>query len=148
MPKNQEREKEKLLEKGFRATKNPVFCLQALKCPRKALCGQEVAYLREFLRDFGFTPAEPTRVYEDKLACVAMSENPVRRKYSRHIDFRGYFVRDLVALQVQKLVPLRTNLMVADALTKRAILSTKLPKVRGFKGILGPSRRNQGVFPG
>jgi hypothetical protein len=42
-----------------------------------------------------------------------MSENPVRRKYSRHIDIRRYFVRDLVAQQVLKLVPLRTNLMVA-----------------------------------
>jgi hypothetical protein len=47
-----------------------------------------------------------------------MSENPVRRKYSRHIDIRRYFVRDLVAQQILKLVPLRTNLMVADALTK------------------------------
>jgi hypothetical protein len=81
-------------------------------------CGQEVVYLREILNDFGFPPTGPTRVYEDNLACVAMSENPVRRKYSRHIDIRRYFVRDLVSMQVLKLVPLRTNLMVADALTK------------------------------
>jgi hypothetical protein len=65
-----------------------------------------------------FPPTGPTRIYEDNLACVAMSENPVRRKYSRHIDIRRYFVRDLVAQRVLKLVPLRTNLMVADALTK------------------------------
>ena len=47
-----------------------------------------------------------------------MSENPIRRKYSRHIDIRRYFVRDLVAQNVLKLIPLRTSLMVADALTK------------------------------
>ena len=81
-------------------------------------CGQEVVYLREILGDFGFSPTGPTRVYEDNLACVAMSENPVRCKYSRHSDIRRYFVRDLVSMQVLKLVPLRTNLMVADALTK------------------------------
>ena len=46
----------------------------------------------------------PTSVYEDNLACVAMSENPVRRKYSRYIDIRRYFVRDLVSMQVLKLV--------------------------------------------
>ena len=80
--------------------------------------GQEVVYLREILRDFGFIPIGPTQVYEDNLACVAMSENPVRRKYSRHIDIRRYFVRDLVAQNVLKLIPLRTSLMVADALTK------------------------------
>jgi hypothetical protein len=74
--------------------------------------------LRWILRDFGFIPIGPTQVYEDNLACVAMSENPVRRKYSRHIDIRRYFVRDLVAQSVLKLKPLRTSLMVADALTK------------------------------
>jgi hypothetical protein len=47
-----------------------------------------------------------------------MSENPIRRKYSRHIDIRSYFVRDLVAQNVLKLIPLRTSLMVADAVTK------------------------------
>ena len=67
---------------------------------------------------FGFTPTEPTRVYEYNVACVAMSENPVRRKYSCHIGICRYFVRDLVAQQVLKLVPLRTNLMLADARTK------------------------------
>ena len=47
-----------------------------------------------------------------------MSENAVRRKYSRHIDIRRYFVRELVADGVLKLIPLRTHLMMADALTK------------------------------
>ena len=59
-------------------------------------CGQEVVYLREILRDFGFIPIGPTQVY----------------------DIRRYFVRDLVAQNVLKLIPLRTSLMVADALTK------------------------------
>jgi hypothetical protein len=81
-------------------------------------CGQEVLYLREILRDFGYTQENPTNVYEDNLACVAMSENPVRRKFSRHIDIRYYFVRDLVAQKVIKLIPLRTHKMVADQLTK------------------------------
>ena len=43
--------------------------------------GQEVVCLREILRDNGFTRTGPTRIYQDHLACVAMSENPVLRKY-------------------------------------------------------------------
>ena len=78
---------------------------------------QEVLYLREILRDFGYPPLAQTRVYEDNLACIAMSENPLRRKFSRHIDIRRYFVRDFVAHKILTLVPLRTH-MVADALTK------------------------------
>ena len=44
-------------------------------------CGQEVYYMREILRDFDYTQTAPTHIYEDNLACVAMSENPVRRKF-------------------------------------------------------------------
>jgi hypothetical protein len=71
--------------------------------------------MREILRDFGFAQ---TKIYEDNLACIPMSENPVRRKFSRHIDICHFFVRDMVSAGVLKLVPLRTHLMVADALTK------------------------------
>ncbi len=74
--------------------------------------------MREILRDFGYAQTAPAHIYEDNLTCVAMSENPVRRKFSRHIDIRRHFVRDMVAAGVIKLVPLRTHLMVADALTK------------------------------
>ena len=81
-------------------------------------CAQEVLYLREILRDFHEAQQSPTLVYEDNLACIAMSENALRRKYSRQIDIRRYFVRELVADGVVKLIPLRTHLMMADVLTK------------------------------
>jgi len=80
--------------------------------------GQEALYLRETLKDFGYQQQNETEMYEDNLACVSMSENPVRRKFSRHIDIRRYFVRELVKAGFVKLIPLCTNKMVADALTK------------------------------
>ena len=83
-----------------------------------SLTGQEAIYLRETLTNFGFSLSEATLLYEENLACVAMSENPVRRKFSRHIDIREYFVREIVLAGFLKLVPLRTHKMVADALTK------------------------------
>jgi len=47
-----------------------------------------------------------------------MSENLVRRKFSRHIDIRRYFVYELVKAGFVKLTALRTRKIVADALTK------------------------------
>jgi len=44
--------------------------------------GQEAIYLRETLTNFGFSQTKATLLYEDNLACVAMSANPVRRKFS------------------------------------------------------------------
>jgi len=80
--------------------------------------GQETIYLREMLTDFGFSPTLATPLYKDNLTCVAMSANPVRRKFFRHIDIRNYYVLELILAGFLKLVPLRTHKMVADALTK------------------------------
>jgi hypothetical protein len=83
-----------------------------------SLCGQKVVYIRAILRDFGVTQTQPTLVYEDNLACVVMSVKPVRRKYSRHIDIRRHYIRELCLGNLVNLMPLRTNLMVTDTLTK------------------------------
>ena len=95
-------------------------------------CAQEVVYLREILRECHYEQPEPTMVYEDNRACLLMSENPVSRERSRHVDpiqrmvadmsrhvaIRYMFVRELVGLGVIKLVLCSTQKMVADALTK------------------------------
>jgi len=83
-----------------------------------SLAGQEAIYLRETLSNFGFSQTKATILSEDNLTCAVMSENPVRRKFSRHIDIRKYCVHELVMNGFLKLVPLRTHKMVADALTK------------------------------
>jgi len=80
--------------------------------------GQEAFYLRETLKDFGHQQQNATEIYKDSLACVAMSENPVRQNFLRHIDIRRYFVRELVKAGFVKLIPLHTHKMVAIALTK------------------------------
>ena len=77
-----------------------------------------MVYLRETLRDFGHSQSTATDIFEDNLACIAMSENPVHRRFSRHIDIRRYFVRELVKANIVKLIPLRTHNMVTDALPK------------------------------
>ena len=44
--------------------------------------GQEALYLRETLKDFGYEQKKAPEIYEDNLACVAISENLVLRKFS------------------------------------------------------------------
>ena len=45
-------------------------------------CSQEAVYLREILRGFNCAQIEPTIIYEDNQACIAMSENQVHREHS------------------------------------------------------------------
>jgi hypothetical protein len=80
--------------------------------------GKEILYLRVILHDVGYTQTPSTNIYEDNLSSITVSTNPVRRKSSRHIDIHVYFCRELYAAGVMNLIPLRTHLMVADALTK------------------------------
>jgi len=80
--------------------------------------GKEALYLRETLKDFGYQQQNASDIYENDLACVAMSENPVRRNFSCHIDIRRYLVRELVKAVFVNLIPLHTHKMVAGALTK------------------------------
>jgi hypothetical protein len=79
-------------------------------------------YMRELLRDFGFAQSALTQIYENNLARVAMSENPVRRRFPRYIGIRLYFVRAMVSAVVLKLVPLHTHSTVA------AVLQMPLPR--------------------
>ena len=80
--------------------------------------GKEVVYIRDILQDFGFSQQVPTNLYEDNLAAMDMSINPVRRKYSRHVDIHRHYVRELALTGLIKLIPLGTYDMVADDLTK------------------------------
>jgi len=98
---------------------NVSFSTSEAELVAASLAGQEAIYLHETLTDFGFSQTKATLLYEVNLACVAMSENPVRQKFSRHIDIRKYYVCKLVLNGFLKLVPLRMLKMVADALTKR-----------------------------
>ena len=102
-----------------------ISSLFRLECMAASEGGKEVVYIRAILQDFGFTQKGSTNLYEDNLAAVTMSTNAVRRKYSRHIDIRRHYVRELALAGVIKLVPLGTHDMVADALTK----SLPVPRV-------------------
>ena len=70
------------------------------------------------LLDFGFEQDGPIKLYEDSRAVMAMADNPVNRKGSRHIDTRKHFIGELVQDKLIELAPCATDLMVADALTK------------------------------
>ena len=57
---------------------------------------QENAYLRALLSGLVRSPLGPTCVWEDNAACILMSENPVNRDRSRHVDVKFLFLRERV----------------------------------------------------
>ena len=83
-----------------------------------SMCGQEVLYVRSLLLGFGKEQTTPTEIREDNAACIQMSENPVNHEFTRHINVRLYFCRDLVRDGVLVLKKCAGTHNVADALTK------------------------------
>lgn len=81
-------------------------------------CVVKVVYLRALLADLGLEQKGPTEVWEDNASCIIMSENPVNRERSRHIDTRLHFVLDLAREGIIKLVKCAGVNNVADALSK------------------------------
>jgi ribA/ribD-fused uncharacterized protein len=79
---------------------------------------QENIYLRSLLAGFNRTQHGPTAVWEDNAACILMSENPVNRERSRHVDVKFHFLRERVHLGEIKLFKCLGTQNVADALTK------------------------------
>ena len=66
--------------------------------------GKEIVYLLSILNDFVFEQVSTTLLYEDSRSVIVMTENPVNRKASCHIDthkrFIGQLAQDKIIVQV------------------------------------------------
>ena len=78
----------------------------------------ELVWERRILADLNLPQPSPTPLFEDNRACRLLSENPVHRERSKHIDFRVHALRDRVASGEVVLVDCSSHDMVADSLTK------------------------------
>ena len=79
---------------------------------------QEAIHLRSLMGSLGFNQVEPTIIWDDNQGAIAMSENPVMHKRTKHIDIRFHFVRDATARGEIKLSYIPTSDQAADLLTK------------------------------
>lgn len=78
----------------------------------------EVLWLRRTLLDINVPQTQPTPLWEDNRACRMMSENPVHRERSKHIDYRVHALRERVADGHVRLLDCPTVDMYADMGTK------------------------------
>jgi hypothetical protein len=79
---------------------------------------QEAIHLRQLMSDLGFPQRGPTVIYEDNQGCIALSENPVMHKRTKHIDVRHHFIRERVESGDIALKYVATKDQLADLLTK------------------------------
>jgi len=87
---------------------------------------REIVYIKRLLKDTGFEKfvSNPITVFCDNQSAIELSKNVVLHKRSKHIDIKLHFTRELVEKGEIVVQYLRTDLMIADILTK------SLPKIR------------------
>jgi hypothetical protein len=78
----------------------------------------EILWERRVLASLHLPQREPTPLYEDNRACRLMSQNPVNRERSKHIDYCVHALRDRVAAGKVIFIDCASRDMVTDPLTK------------------------------
>ena len=91
---------------------------------------QEAVYLRRLLKSLGYEQQQPTPIFEDNQACIAMTANPVLHQRTKHIDIRYHFTRERVISGDVDIQYVATNYQLAAILTK-PLLRLKLERFRG-----------------
>ena len=87
------------------------------------LGAQEGTYLRFICGDlriqqYSIANPDPVNIYEDNMAAIAMSYNPVNHDRSKHILIKQHFIREQIANHTVTLSHIPTQYQLADLLTK------------------------------
>ncbi|CAM9467817.1 unnamed protein product, partial [Phaeothamnion confervicola] len=79
---------------------------------------QEAIHLRQLLKDLHQQQRRATTIYEDNQGCIALGNNPVFHRRTKHIDIRYHFVRERIASKEIALTYIPTGEQLADMMTK------------------------------
>lgn len=74
--------------------------------------------MRSLLSSLGMEQHSATKIYEDNQGCIALSENAMGQRRTKHIDIRFHFIRERVENEEVKLCYVPTEEQLADLLTK------------------------------
>ena len=99
-----------------------------------ASAAQETAWIRQLLNDLHHQQDDPTILFEDNQAAVAISKNSQLHTKMKHIAIRYHYVREKALDKTIDVQYCPTNDMVADILTKGLTLD-KFLKLRELSGI-------------
>ena len=77
----------------------------------------EAIWLKQLLESLGFSQ-ETITIYEDNLACIALTKNPQFHKKTKHIQVKYHVIRQYVENQILKFIYIPTKDQLADMFTK------------------------------
>ena len=80
--------------------------------------GKVAATIRQFLGELGFPQSNPTIIYNDNQAAIAIAKKPYCTSATRHMKIKYHYIRELIKDGSVKIEYIPTTEMVADIMTK------------------------------
>ena len=80
--------------------------------------GNEIVYLWMLVQRMGYEQLKPTALLEDNQAAIAISENPVFRNRSKHINMRRHLIRQYIEDKILEFEFCPSHVQGADLVTK------------------------------
>ena len=114
--------------------KSKVSCSIALSSAEAELfasvhCAKEIAHIRRLCKLLGIEQLEPTTMYDDSTAAIAINNSDATTARLRHIEIKWFFVRQLREQGLVRMKKIHTDGNVSDHLTK-ALAAPKFCKPR------------------
>ena len=99
-------------------TESSVAFFDRGRVSRMSIATREVQWLRQLLRDLGFTQKTPSRLYCDSKSAIYIATNPVFHERTKHVEIDCHRVRDALKSGVITAAHIGTKEQLADVLTK------------------------------
>lgn len=74
--------------------------------------------MKELARTYLLQANQAVQVYSDNQACIAIRQDPIGQRRTKHIDVPYHYTRELIAYRTMAVSYVPTREMVADMLTK------------------------------
>ena len=102
------------------STKQATYSLSTAESEYKALSEmlKETLHGYALFEEIGLQQDLPLKIYEDNTATIAMSNNPIINKKSKHIELAYHFFKSYVQKKVIQLYYISTHYQEADLFTK------------------------------
>jgi hypothetical protein len=97
--------------------------------------GMEICWMQNLLKELGYTPTAPAKLYMDNQSAMSVAKNPEHHGRMKHLDLCFYWLRDQVAMNRIQPIYLQTQEMPADLLTK-PLAKPQVEKLRVEMGLV------------
>lgn len=121
---------------SWKSKKQPTVSRSSAEAEYRALAAvsSELIWITQLLMDLHVECLSPAITYCDNQAAISIASNPTFHERTKHIEIDCHFVRDKIVEGFLKLLPIRSNLQLADMFTK-ALPSSTLLFLMGKLGI-------------